>query len=89
VVAKHQVSWAKLATDSSIVFWLPTQRQLQEMIQEAGYWWMMGVGASVYDYIVEVRNWKGEMPLIAKGSGPDPETCLLRALLEVMEKEER
>jgi len=50
---------------------------------------MMGVGASVYDYIVEVRNWKGEMPLIAKGSGPDPETCLLRALLEVMEKEER
>lgn len=59
-----------------------TPRQLWEMLMEQGYWWLLGVGASAYDYILEVRSWEDCFPLVAKTEAPDPTIALMRAVRE-------
>jgi len=73
---------------------LPTQRQLQEMIEERGYDWLLEVGAlrdkdERYEAVLYGLCTKSTTAVKIRIGAPDPETALLRALLEVMEKEER
>jgi len=84
---------------------LPTQRQLQKMIEERGYggalWFniptqssdgqtgMYSVEARHKDSVVHYPLREGEAIFEILTVGPDPETALLRCLLAVIEKEEK
>jgi len=74
---------------------LPTQRQLQEWLEERGYG-LYHLGDERFYPEFDGRDWNPEEPYQAlaqgkepgdyvKGIGPDPETALLRCLLAVME----
>jgi len=66
-----------------VAIWLPTPRQLWGMLEERGYDWSMGSGEGRYSIGLYLRT---EMEYIGTWDGPDPETALLRCLMEVMKE---
>jgi len=69
--------------------WLPTQRQLIAMIEERGYDWLLEVGAlrdkdERYEAVLYGLCTKSTTAVKIRVGGPDPETALLKCLLEVM-----
>jgi len=73
--------------------WLPTQRQLQEMLEERGYDWLIESSAlkdedKCYEVVLFGLCSKPNTTIEMRAEGPDPETALLRCLLAVMKKEE-
>lgn len=82
---------------------LPSQRQLEAMLEERGYRWDVGIKAAygtqdkyracaftdkeMAAYLINTgESWSPTKARII-WTGPDPETALLRALLEVLEEE--